>query len=384
MAFQSEFGNNMWDKSQDNGTAAFLEDLRTGEPKRQQYLRTTYNLRLLREQLDVAGVAYEIKGAFWRQGSADQDSDWQTYGADQIRLFTAMRAEVGVPDLPIIMEGDGRPNIQGGKVYAAQVLCHTTVGRAVSGQQDPSTIGPRPDKCQPKVADPCTDFTTFTGELENQFGWPVGFPEDLKVPKPGHSAVTSQWMVRFQADPGLPAKNPNMHDDYDGMWWNGIAMANAYVREHTNIPVPHAITEWDTWAKWPAMRCTSQIPRSETNFCWDDASATDCNQVQEDAMCGSVTAESCKTTEAHYTDCPCACKDAATCTAEPPVIDRATLTYYPDVVPALSTPPTSPGDTTTTPDVEVTAPPSSCATKRRGLRLLVAAALGVGTAALAC
>lgn len=191
-------------------------------------------------------------------------------------------------------------------------------------------------------------------------------------------------MVRFQADPGPPAKNPNMHDDYDGMWWNGIAMANAYVREHTNIPVPHAITEWDTWAKWPAMRCTSQIPRSETNFCWDDASATDCNQVQEDAMCGSVTAESCKTTEAHYTDCPCACKDAATCTAEPPVIDRATLTYYPDVVPALSTPPTSPGDTTTTPDVEVTAPPSSCATKRRGLRLLVAAALGVGTAALAC
>lgn len=49
MAFQSEFGNNMWDKSQDNGTAASLKDLRTGEPKRQQYLRTTYNLRLLRE-----------------------------------------------------------------------------------------------------------------------------------------------------------------------------------------------------------------------------------------------------------------------------------------------------------------------------------------------
>ena len=43
-----DFGANAWDRSKDNGTAAFLKDLRMGEPKYQQYLRATYNLRLLR------------------------------------------------------------------------------------------------------------------------------------------------------------------------------------------------------------------------------------------------------------------------------------------------------------------------------------------------
>ena len=230
-----DFGANAWDKGTDNGTSAFLKDLRTAgpqhsNPKREQYLQATYNLRLMREQLRAAGVAHEFKGVFWRQSSADSDSDWKKYGADQIRIFNAIRAEVEVPDLPIIMEGDGsRTNLQGGKVYAAKVLCHATVGTSSSNQQLSSTIGKGPGQCAPMISDPCTSHRHYNGELDNQFGWPVGFPEEYKFPKPGHSAATSQWVVRFQSDPGPPLKNPNMHDDYAGMWWNGVAMANAYV-----------------------------------------------------------------------------------------------------------------------------------------------------------
>ena len=340
----SESDGNYWNKSEDNQTAAFLKDLRMGPPKQQQYLRYTYNLRLMREQLEAAGVKHEFKAVFWRQGSADKDSDWKQYGADQIRVFTAVRAEVGVPDLPIIFEGDGRTNIHGGKVYAAKVLCNATVGLALTSQQKPDSYG----NCTPMVGNPCTEHRIFNGELENQFGWDVDFPLAYKVPSAGFSAVTSKWVVRYQAGfSNVTSKweKANQHDQYDGMWWRGIAMANAYVREHTRGTVPLAITEWDAWAKWPAKRCTIENPWSETHLCWEDASAM-CNRTQEATeaeMCSNVTAESCRTTEAHYTTCPCACQDAATCTAEPPVIDPATLTYYPDTVgPIASSPSPSP------------------------------------------
>jgi len=319
---------NAWDKSADTGKAAFLKDLRMGNPKQQQYLRFTYNLRLMREQLDAADVAFEFKGIFWRQSSADQDSTWQQYGADQIRLFNAMRAEVEEPDLPIIFEGDsGRANLQGGKVYAAKVLCHATVGVALTAQLDPAST------CTPMIADPCTEDQVFSGEMQNQFGWDVDFPELNKVPRDpdGFSAATSKWVVRYQYDPAT-GKAPNMHDQYDGMWWNGIAMANAYVREHTSGTVPLAMSEWDIWAKWPASRCSSQNKWSADpiNLCWEDAS-TGC-QDDDPSICTGVTAESCRATEAHYTACPCACQEAATCTAEPAAIDPATLTYYPEVI----------------------------------------------------
>ena len=146
-----------------------------------------------------------------------------------------MRAEVGVPDLAIIFEGDSaRTNIHGGKVYAAKVLCHATVGQAMTSQfRSDST-------CTPTIANPCTADRVFTGVMENQFGWVVDFPPQYKVPNPGFSSATSKWFVRYQAIAGYA---PNMHDDYDGRWWNGIAMANAYVREHTSDTVPLVMTE---------------------------------------------------------------------------------------------------------------------------------------------
>ena len=348
------WGNNKWDRTKDNGTAAFLKDRRNAtNQKHEQYLQSTYNLRLLREQLNASGVSYEIKGIFWRQGSADQSTDWKTYGANLIRMFNAMRAEVGVPDLPIIDEGDsGRAHLHGGKVYAAKVLCHATVGVSITSIQNDSTL----ELCQPRIADACAQYRIYSGELENQFGWPFGFPEDYKVPKPGHSTATSKWVVRFSRDP-VTGKNPNLHDEYGGMWWNGIAMANAYVREHTTHTVPHAMTEWDTWAKWPGKRCTADSVRSATNFCWEDDSE---GCVDATGYCSTVTAESCRATEAHYINCPCACQDVASCTAEPADIDRATLTYWPDVMP------TGPGDSTTTPgttvSVEATTPIATTST----------------------
>lgn len=339
MDWNPDWQTNYWNKTKDNNTAAFLKDLRMGDPKRQQYLRYTYNLRLMREQLNAAGVEFEFKAIFWRQSSADQDSDWKQYGADQIRVFNAMRAELGVPNLPIIFEGDSsRTNIQAAKVYAARVLCNATVGVAITGQQHPDSV----DICNPTTGNTCLEYQIFQGEMENQFGWDVNFPNDSKVPRPGFSNAKARWFVRFQA---VGDKAPNLHDEYDGMWYNGIAMANAYVREHTSFAVPHAMTEWDKWAKWPGKRCTIENPWREENLCWEDPSA-ECDMAQEkDApagMCSSVTAESCRIEEAHYTQCPCACLHAATCIAEPPVIDPATLTYYPDVIGSPSSSSTTP------------------------------------------
>ena len=71
---------NVWDKTKDDNSAAFLEPLlKNDNPKWQQYLQFNYHLRLMREQLDATGVKYEFKGLFWRQGSADKTKlDWKT------------------------------------------------------------------------------------------------------------------------------------------------------------------------------------------------------------------------------------------------------------------------------------------------------------------
>jgi hypothetical protein len=158
--------------------------------------------------------------------------------------------------------------------------------------------------------------------------------------------MLTRQVVRFQGDPDRGIK-PNLHDDYDGMWFAGTSMANAYVREHTSFAVPLRMTEWDAWAKWPIKRCTSDKPWSETNYCWvDDSAACDrAAEAQAAPTCASVTAETCRSTEAHYTNCPCACLDAAVCSGEPPVIDRASLTYFPDM-PAPLYPPTAPSPPT--------------------------------------
>merc|ERR1712176_886582 len=51
------------------------------------------------------------------------------------------------------------------------------------------------------------------------------------------------------------------------------------------------------------------------------------------------------------TQCPCTCLQEATCSAEPPVIPRDNLTYWPDLIGASSssTPNPQPSTTTTTP-----------------------------------
>ena len=85
--------DNGWDRSKDNGTAAWLLSRGGANLGRRVmvFKNWVYTYRRTTEALAAAGVEVQAKGIFWLQGAADDRRMWYQYGVDETRALDALR-----------------------------------------------------------------------------------------------------------------------------------------------------------------------------------------------------------------------------------------------------------------------------------------------------
>ncbi|KAK3285902.1 hypothetical protein CYMTET_6514 [Cymbomonas tetramitiformis] len=252
---------NNWDRSQDDGTAAWLlENANIDfESKNSLFVNLIYTARRAVEALTAAGVAFQWKAIVWVQGQSDAGISWDVFGANTARVWDAARAAVGVWDLPVVDTGSSSQHkLRSGKAYAGQIVkaCNVITVEHAGGTENPNSA------CTVTPSNPCigsTDSSFLSTKFFNRYGWPSDpdFPEELR----GNSK-TLKWFVNFPS---------NLHSGYEGMVVKGRMLADAYIVHFTQVPLPEAMAAEDTALQFPWLACSpaGAEPTAE-NLCWMD------------------------------------------------------------------------------------------------------------------
>ncbi len=256
---------NSWDKQRDDGTAEWLLEEGSADlsNKKKLYANLIYTVRRSLELLDEAGIPYKLSGMFWLQGAADKDRTWREYGEDTVRLFEAVRSEVGEPSLPIVDEGAIHHNTQTGKVYATSVIAGCNSITVSMGMGAPN---PDDTDCVVSASNACTGSTFINFDILNHYGYdPVtSEPEYAHLKPPGASDEEFYWYKSFPT---------NLHLEYEGKILQGRMLANAYIRSFTNDELTSELLRDDVAEQFPRYPCDPDVndgKPSEGNTCWMD------------------------------------------------------------------------------------------------------------------
>ena len=270
---------NNWPRDLDDGSSDYLLNVGAAEltSKDNLYGNLIYTARRVAEALTNAGVSYEWSGLFWLQGSGDKESTWEEYGNDLKRLFTRIREDIGVPDLPIVDEGAGPDHgLYSGKIYAASTIpgCNVKVANPNFGVLDPES------DCEQTASNVCLDLFNNLEPLEF-----YGVDPGMYVP-PFSDLIPEDLLTKnFTWYKSLPT---NQHSEYDGMILKGRMMANEFIRTFTDWTLTPDMTSNDPIVLFPSLSCgrpdepTFTAPGYD-NLCYvderDDAAIADvsCN-----------------------------------------------------------------------------------------------------------
>merc|ERR1719252_389219 len=103
---------NTWPRDEDDGSARYLSQFVDLAAKDKLYVNFNFMIRETQELLAEEGLVSEMESLFWvhAEGSADEYL-WDVLAGSYSRLFTALREDLGQPDLPIIDFGAGGSDV---------------------------------------------------------------------------------------------------------------------------------------------------------------------------------------------------------------------------------------------------------------------------------
>merc|ERR1719380_526305 len=139
---------NTWPRDEDDGSARYLSQFVDLAAKDKLYVNFNFMIRETQELLAEEGLVSEMESLFWvhAEGSADEYS-WDVLAGSYSRLFTALREDLGQPDLPIIDFGAGGSDVlnTAKSAAAAEIGGMEVVSFAVPGARPGGDCNPETD-----------------------------------------------------------------------------------------------------------------------------------------------------------------------------------------------------------------------------------------------
>jgi len=269
---------NTWNQTADDKTSDYL--LAAGAAdltnKKNLFGNLIYTARRTIEALEDANITHEWAGMIWIQGIADKDSTWEEFGEDTQRLFTQVRTELGVDDLPIIDTGaEVVHSLYSGKIYSASTIPNCNVKVVQPGQSvaDPSS------NCTVTASSICPTFSN------NSFWEHYGIDPVLAESPYSENITDSLLNKTFTWYKSYP---DNLHSEYDGIIWKGNMLANEFIRTFTNWTLTPEMTLDDPIELFPSKSCgrpedSQYTPPSDLNICYIDE--------RDDAAISAITCD---------------------------------------------------------------------------------------------
>jgi len=249
---------NGWDRSKDNGTAAWLLSRGGANLGRRVmvFKNWVYTYRRTTEALTAAGVKVHTKGLFWMQGAADDRRMWYEYGVDETRAIDALRCSVDQHTLPVVSQGSNYIN----QLRSGKALTQDSVEGCAVAVLETALASQRPEaRCQPGPTDPCLEGLYINFDVFEFFGYDPKFPAALKPA--GATSKEFAWFCDMEH---------NLHAQYDAQVLLGRDLADAFVRQFSSSAVPKAEHDQDSAMLFPWEPCEPGQRASPSHQCWDD------------------------------------------------------------------------------------------------------------------
>ena len=206
---------------------------------------------MLKELLAEEGLVSEMESLFWvhAEGSADEYS-WDVLAGSYSRLFTALREDLGQPDLPIIDFGAGGSDVlnTAKSAAAAEIGGMEVVSFAVPGARPGGDCNPETDLCG-----------AIPKELQDLYG------VDSCDPNAPEDAQTFEWFAECSAGAPMGLEAENL---------SGEMMTEAYIRQLPGGVDALGGAGLDA-APGGIAKCADSealAARSVDSWCWDDLS----------------------------------------------------------------------------------------------------------------
>jgi len=299
--------NNTWDRENDDGTAAYLEnqvmynkdpdggDLSTGADFEDfMYIDLVHHVRLVTEQLKNNDIPFHLEAFIWQQGGADKQNTYFQFGGDTARLFAGVRRDIGVPNgvaiLPIVDTGAGNTaSMRTAKDYAHQLLCRKNVVYTAfgTGWQDELSI---PDCVQGVRTSWCPAFVNFT--LMNEIGW----EEDVLQAKmydlnnPNETYKLNDYTQAVNPKPFAWYSNfpEDQHAAYELIFLQGILFMDTFLHEFTmskHQPVPSHLLYPQGLHQYTTPKCPEDVYATAEHICWTDSRSPAERESDRPAVC---------------------------------------------------------------------------------------------------
>ena len=243
---------NTWPRSTDDGSARYLSQFADLTMKDKLYVNFNFLIRQTQELLEEEGLHAEMETLFWVHGEKSPDQfSWDVLAGAYSRLFTQLREDLGLPNLPIIDFGAGSSDVLNtAKASAAeQIGGMDVVAFALPGSRSDDDCDPATDLCG-----------TVPWELQNLYGADACDPE---APTEAEGAPTFQWFAECGA--GAPL-------GFDAETLCGEIMTEAYIRSLDGgeaalvaAGLPPAPGQIERCADGEALAA-----RSADAWCWED------------------------------------------------------------------------------------------------------------------
>ena len=256
--------DNNWDRSMDDGSAAWLlaDGAANLDSKQNLYGTLIYTVRLAVETLNDASIPFVFSGLIWIQGSGDKKRTWFEYGTDLTRLFETVRSDINEPDLPIIDAGaDVHHNLISAKMYADSIIDN---GNKYTSLYASAAANPDSD-CVPGPSNPCPGDTFINFDVFEFYGYdPAFFNSSFVDMLPAnHTNKTFSWFKSYPT---------NVHSEYEGMILHGRRYANDFIRQFASdwATLTTDMEEDDPALLFPFEACADGEKPNASNICWMD------------------------------------------------------------------------------------------------------------------
>ena len=242
---------NTWPRDEDDGSARYLSQFVDLAAKDKLYVNFNFMIRETQELLAEEGLVSEMESLFWvhAEGSADEYS-WDVLAGSYSRLFTALREDLGQPDLPIIDFGAGGSDVlnTAKSAAAAEIGGMEVVSFAVPGARPGGDCNPETDLCG-----------AIPKELQDLYG------VDSCDPNAPEDAQTFEWFAECSAGAPMGLEAENL---------SGEMMTEAYIRQLPGGVDALGGAGLDA-APGGIAKCADSealLARSVDSWCWDDLS----------------------------------------------------------------------------------------------------------------
>jgi len=141
-----EASSNWWPRDADDGSSAFLEPYVDMEARAKLYVNFVYTIRMANEAVVSQGVALSLGSLFWAQGSlGTPGTRWEVLTEMHIRLFSQLRVDLGMPDLPIVDVAAGTEDaVHTAAEESAEMLGNVSVVHFALGEGTQVDVSCRP------------------------------------------------------------------------------------------------------------------------------------------------------------------------------------------------------------------------------------------------